>query len=67
VPRQKRLAASYSRIGDLLAVHTPSSEASHQYQQALEIATALATKFPESTEWSALAESLKAKMQKLNM
>jgi tetratricopeptide (TPR) repeat protein len=65
-PRQGRLAASYSKIGDLLA-QASLSEAREQYQQALEILTALAAKNPTSKEWPPLTESLKAKMQKLNL
>jgi tetratricopeptide (TPR) repeat protein len=67
VPRQRRLAASFGKIGDLLVEQATPGEAGNQYRLALEIATALATKFPKSEEWSILAESLREKMHKLNL
>jgi tetratricopeptide (TPR) repeat protein len=67
VPWQRRLATSYGKIGDQLAAQAPSNEARDQYQQALNIVMALAAEYPKSTEWPALAESLTAKIQNLNL
>jgi hypothetical protein len=41
------------------------AEAREHYQQALKIVADLATKNPQNTEWPALAESLKAKIEAL--
>ena len=62
---QRNLTISYIKIGDLLASQERSREALEHYEKALEIVTALAVKDPKSNEWSALVESLKAKIQKL--
>jgi tetratricopeptide (TPR) repeat protein len=79
VPWQRNMATSYTKIGDLLAAQiassqaynlaaqAPSSVAHDQYRQALDIANALAEKYPESHEWPALAESLKTKIQNLKL
>jgi tetratricopeptide (TPR) repeat protein len=60
---QKRLMTSYIKIADVLVAEERVAEARSQYQEALKIATDLALKNPQSREWLALSESLKAKIQ----
>jgi tetratricopeptide (TPR) repeat protein len=58
---RRRLTNSYVKIGDLLVKEDRAAEARAQYQEALKIVMDLAAKDPQNREWSALADSLKAK------
>jgi len=62
---QRRLANSDVKIGDTLAAQKLASEAVKQYEKALGIATTLARKYPQSTEWTSKTEELNKKIQDL--
>jgi tetratricopeptide (TPR) repeat protein len=64
---QRNLTTSYIKIGDLLAAEERTHAALEQYQKALAIAATLAAKNPNSSEWLGLVESLKAKIQPIQL
>jgi tetratricopeptide (TPR) repeat protein len=62
---QRNLATSFIKIGDILAAQKRSIEALESYQRAVDVVTALAARYPQSAEWSALLESLRGKIKAL--
>jgi tetratricopeptide (TPR) repeat protein len=62
---QRNLLISHTKIGDTLKAQENADEAIKQQQIALEIATALAVKYPKNTEWPNQVELLKVKIQEL--
>lgn len=62
---KRNLLTSHTKIGDVLKQEERAREALEQQQIALEIATALAVKEPNNTEWPNQVEILKVKIRAL--